>query len=362
MAGNVLLDISKPKSYKQVVIQFTGRSYVHWTETETIVRRSRSGGPSTRNYSSTENYVNESLVLWNSEQSQDVKLAPGHHNFPFQFDLPSSLPSPFEGTVGNIRYTLTVKIFTGLLKCKKSVEFHVPVQAIVNVSAPRLLQPVRREVGKTVESLCCAAQRVALTVALPKTGFCIGHLIQVHTSLENGSNRSVTITASVVQRVTYSAEEKQKSSCNQLVAVRSTPIRSRSSKDWDPTIEIPTAGVAIIQNCRNITVNHFLNITCQISFAGDLTAEIPIELGTCHEVQSVPVINPAIQQGPPQLATTQTPPLQPTAPPLEVPSEHPHPTAPPLEFPTEYPQPTYPASDGPFPPFAVRDDPPPYSP
>ena len=32
IAGNVLLSVDEPKSYKRILVQFSGRSYVHWTE------------------------------------------------------------------------------------------------------------------------------------------------------------------------------------------------------------------------------------------------------------------------------------------------------------------------------------------
>lgn len=331
IAGNVLLDVSKPKSYKQILLQFTGRSYVSWKqrETETYYESGRRHERTvTREYTSTEEYVKKELVLWNSQRSQDGNLAPGPHSLPFRFDIPRSVPSSFEGRDGNIRYTLMTKAITGLLSFNKSAEITVPIQEMVDVSIPSLLQPARDELRKTVCCLCCASQPIVLTIALPKTGFLLGESLQLHTSIENGSNRNVTITASIIQQITYYAQGNQRSSSIQLV-VRSFQIEQRATQNWDPAIEIPTAGVDIITSCGNIAVKHILKITCKILFARKLSKEYYLVFGTYgrEEVQSV------FQQGSPESAAI------------------PQPTAPPLMS-VCYPQP---------PPGVTRDEPPPYS-
>lgn len=40
----------------------------------------------------------------------DTRLAAGTHEFPFQFKLPTQLPSSYEGEYGFIRYTVTVSV------------------------------------------------------------------------------------------------------------------------------------------------------------------------------------------------------------------------------------------------------------
>ena len=302
IAGNVLLDLAEG-NYKQIVlIKFTGRSYVHYGDVAVTDAETMSA--------STQQYVNEKQVLWNTQRCHH-KLVSGHHKFPFCFKLPLSIPSSFEGSYGNIRYKLTAEASIGPL-INGRAEVQVPVLAQRSVSSPHLLQPVRQEIQKTFFSSSCASRSIALTASLPKTGFCIGESFQLHSSLENGSSHRVQgVTASLVQSITYyRANGKQYSSLTHLVSVTSQPVGPQATQNWEPVIKIPTKGATILTSCRNIAVNHFLEITCQISHVHNFSTKFPIELGTCfEEVQAV--ISP-LQQGPPHSAVA--PFLQSTSP------------------------------------------------
>ena len=95
ISGNVLLDIDELKSYKQISVRFTGRSYVNATPPD-----------GKYSYTSSETYGDLIASLWSSQQSPDGKLAPGQYSWPFRFDIPPTAPSAFEGTARNIRYSL----------------------------------------------------------------------------------------------------------------------------------------------------------------------------------------------------------------------------------------------------------------
>jgi hypothetical protein len=318
----LLLDVDQPESYKEILIHFSGRSYVHWTEsrTEGTGNNRRSV---THSYTSSEVYVDLVAPLWNNQQSPDRKLPPGQYNWPFSFNIPPTAPSSFEGSVGNIRYSLVGKIVTGLLKFNHSAELRIPVQQLVKITDPRLLQPVRQEVQKRICCLCCASGPIVLTVAVPKTGFCIGEPFQLHTSLENGSSRRLTINATITQRVVYYAQGHTNWGGKTLLNIASDEIAPHDTRNWDPTVTIPTEGVNIIHetSCRNIKVTYTLNVICRIPRAFNLSLAVPIQLGNCRDEQQTA---PA---GPPQQPAAVYPPVslapnQPSAaypPPLSTP-------------------------------------------
>ena len=313
VSGSLLLDVDEPKSYNQIVVSFSGRSHVHWTES-----RTEGTGDNrrrvTHRYTSTEPYVDLVAPLWNKQQSPDGKLAPGQYSWPFNFTIPPSAPSSFEGTVGNIRYSLEGKIVTGLLKFNHSAEFPVPVQQLVKITDPRLLQPVRQEVQKTLCCLCCASGPIVLTVALPKTGFLLGESFQLHASLENGSSRQLTISADIIENTVYYAQGHRRHSKKTLANFRSDEIEAQTSRNWDPTIQIPaTTDVAIIHetSCRNINVVYSLNVTCEVPGAIDLSTSFPLALGNCQDqTQSLATaaFPPSLQPGPPQMGSAAYPP------------------------------------------------------
>jgi hypothetical protein len=280
VSGNLLLDVDEPKSYKQILVQFVGRSYVHWTESHT-----EGSGDNrrtvTRSYTSSEAYVDLTTIAWNNQQVPGGNLPPGQYSWPFNFNIPPTVPSSFEGSVGNIRYSIVATIVTGMLKFNHNVEVLIPVLQLVQITDPRLLQPVRQEVQKTVCCLCCASQPIVLSVATPKTGFCLGESFQLHVSVENGSNRQVSISAVLKQSITYYARGGQRMSWKIHASVRSDAIEGHTSRNWDPTIEVPTINVDIFHgsSCRNIEMRYFLEVTCSIPGALDLPTVIPLQLG-----------------------------------------------------------------------------------
>ena len=341
ITGSLLLDVAEPKGYNEIMISFIGRSYVHWTESHST-GSGRNRRTTTRSYTSSESYVNLVAPLWNKQQSPDGKLAPGQYNWPFSFIVPPTAPSSFEGTVGNIRYSLVGKIATGLLKFDHNVELRIPVQQLVKITDPRLLQPVRQEVQKTVCCLCCASGPIVLTAALPKTGFVVGESFQLHVSLQNGSNRRVTMNANITQRVVYYAQGHRRFSGKTFVSVGSDQIEPQASRDWDPTITIPTTDMSIIHetSCRNISVTYTLSVVGKIQNALDLAMTFPLQLGNCRDEQSVVGAPPALQPGPPQQPQAAYPP-----------PAQPGPNQPPAAYPTA------PPGSGAPPPYASGSGP-----
>ena len=303
ITGSLMLDVAEPKGYQHVSIQFIGKSYVHWTES-----RTQGSGDNQRtvtySYTSSEPYVDLGATLWSSQQSPDGKLHPAQYNWPFRFEIPPNVPCSFEGSVGHIRYELQGRISTGLLKFDQVAEVRIPVQQLVSITDPRLLQPQRQETQKTLCCLCCASQPIILNVSVPKTGFCIGESFPLHVSIENGSTRRITINAVIGQQVLYTAEGHHNWGKKTLICVGSDQIEPRATREWDPTIQVPPAEIVHESACRNIKVTYSLTVTARIPRALNLTTTIPLQLGNCTVGQnpSLPT-QPPPQQGP--LLSTQ---------------------------------------------------------
>ena len=270
VTGSLLLDIDEPKKYKQILVQFSGKSFVRWGE---------SNGHQTKNCVS----INGVAPLWDSRQSPDGKLPPGQYNWPFCFAIPPSAPSSFEGELGNIRYMLVGRIVNGALKLNHDVTALIAVQQLVKITDPCLLQPVRKEVQKT-GYLFCTSQPIIMSVVIPKTGFYIGESFQLHVSLENGSNRQVYLTATLKEYVTYYASGRSRRISRSLYVIRTSNIERQQTADVDKTIMIPLADMDIMDkpSYGNIRVMHCIKVTCHIPLAYNLSTTIPLELANCR--------------------------------------------------------------------------------
>lgn len=286
VAGSVLVVVDKPKSYKHISIQFLGRAEVHWKE---VVSEGAGEDATSRikRYISSETYVNTELTLWTAEQSRDGHLPPGRHTFPFRFDIPADAPSSFEGTLGSIRYTLQGTIGKSLLKFDHRIEARLPVQQVVGLSDPHLLQPVCQEVQKKVRFLCTSTP-VVLTVTVPKTGCCIGETLPVHVSIVNGANRSIALSAVLSQTVMYRAQGGCRSKGKTLASIVSDKIAPKTTREWDPTVQIPMTEVISGCSCSIIQESYLLTITAVIPWASNLSTAIPLKLGNI--CQQPPVV------------------------------------------------------------------------
>ena len=290
IAGKLKLGTSKPKSYKEISIEFTGESQVQWAES---VFAQQGTGHFFNN--SSEVFAKKSLVLWSSKHSPSGKLVPGQC-WPFSFSIPFTAPSSFTGTRGNISYSLVGKTFQSDSCCPQISTNCEPIliRRRVKLADKQLLIPVYKEVQKTLCCMCCNSGSITLTVEVPKTGFILGENLEANVSVENGSNRRLAIIARVTQRVVFCAEGCQQYDEKSLIEVYCSEVQPHKSCYWYPDIEVPSSGIDIIHEntSGNIRAMHFFNITCKIPHSLDLSTAIPLKLA--HERSSAlpPTITP----------------------------------------------------------------------
>lgn len=63
---------------------------------------------STTIYEGQEDYLNTTTYLIGSEIGSNIEIQPGIHSYNFSCPLPINLPTSFEGSMGSIRYNVTV--------------------------------------------------------------------------------------------------------------------------------------------------------------------------------------------------------------------------------------------------------------
>lgn len=190
ITGSLVAVVDEPKRYEDISIHFLGKAKVEWEEC-LCCRSKHNVLLGTVTYRSKKVYVKQSL--WTVDQSSDGRLPPGQHTCPFRFDVPRYAPSSyaFEGSVGWIRYELRIRIRIriekGFLKFDHEVRRSVPVQQVVDMSNPRLLQPICQEVQKRFCFLCRSSAQIVLTVKLLKKDYCKGEALPYMSPLRMGA-------------------------------------------------------------------------------------------------------------------------------------------------------------------------------
>ena len=115
VTGTVVCETDTPEDYNQIIVSLHGRAQVHISRRRNSSRRnSRTGRTNTEivHYSSNEDYINCSTVLWDkSTNGQEGKFPVGAYRFNFSFQLTgANLPASYRGTVGSIEYILEAKV------------------------------------------------------------------------------------------------------------------------------------------------------------------------------------------------------------------------------------------------------------
>ena len=112
VTGTVTAETDVPKDYKQIKVQLVDRADVHWVERH----HDRHAGHAehdrrTVHYRSDEQYIDCVAVLWDKDNAEGSALPVEIYNYNFSFQLSEpKLPALYEGTVGQIRYTVEARL------------------------------------------------------------------------------------------------------------------------------------------------------------------------------------------------------------------------------------------------------------
>lgn len=112
---------------------FHGEAEVHWEEQNQVTRGSgenRETHTETVHYRNSEHYFKHCVALYHNGMGSDTHLMAGEHAFPFNFMLPISVPSSFEGAHGNVRYYAKANI-------DRPWRFDHTTKAFFSVNSPR---------------------------------------------------------------------------------------------------------------------------------------------------------------------------------------------------------------------------------
>ena len=367
VTGYVHLITDEAKSgYKSIEITLRGYATVRWSE-----QRGSGENRYTVTYSSREDYLGQTVVLWSKETAPGHQLAPGSYQFQFSLRFPgnpSDLPPPFQGSFGRIVYELQgVIVKTAALKFNKKSTVELPafLPALVDPNVvPNVLEPKILQVQRTLCCLCCESGPISITARIPRKGFCIGvDAIPFEADIENGSNRRVRyLQAKLLKRVSYAAEGHFHSEQMTVASVNSDPIQPGRSLSWKPSpLAIPATLLPTFSNCRIIELRYCLRVEAVISGAFNpcvdfdhlFLGNVPLN-NTDQQLPTAPAsIEPASfgYQEPPIPSTAQYP-----APPPASETLPPYPVGPPPGS-VQPPQPSAPSSA--YPPQPVFNAPPP---
>lgn len=285
--GKLLVQVDEPQYYKNISILFFGMAEVNFFVEGILCRDS-------------ETCCLRQVTVWSSEQS-DGRLEMGEYCFPFQFLIPRSAPSSYREWGGKIRYSVQANIWLDTLKVGAvTADFAIPaplykeevniqVQQLCGITDPHLLQSRSQTVEKRVGY---NSDQVLMTVLLPDIGFyCIGEGLSLKVSIQNQSNRRLTLKASILREVMYTgknrlrqSETKTKRIKERLLSVESDGVPPHTTYEWDPTIRIPEPIPLDQSSCSFIKPIYTLKVKAVIPWSlSNLKVILPLSVGSRQE-------------------------------------------------------------------------------
>lgn len=290
MSGTVFLTLDEAKDYKSIEVELHGGAHVHWTETYTV-----STGQTTTTYTvpydAKETYVEQTRVVWNSDESPSGTIGPGTYSYRFNFTLPTNVLPSFKGKYyGKIEYKVHGRIRTGhLLQRDPRTEIPFQVNTIRDVNLPEFAVSAHQSTQKQV-GCCCFASNLEHSADVTRTGFSVGSNVPVTVNVVNGSSRRIKMRASIKKVVLYYAGGHTRQERQKLAFVLSADIAPHSQHSWSVADLVVPSTEPSFEGSEIIKMQYILKVTAVIPWAKNSSVSIPITIG------SVPLNGSTIQE------------------------------------------------------------------
>ncbi|GFN74123.1 hypothetical protein PoB_000062900 [Plakobranchus ocellatus] len=316
LQGHVTIELKEPMKMRGVRLNFEGKAYVHWTE-----RHSTGSGKNrrttTRHYSATEKYFDQDVLLhgiWPSQGSNTTELPQGRHTFPFQYQLPTGLPSSFEGDYGHVRYVVSCKIDKPWKFDHKTKRPFTIISILDLNQQPNCSSRLQASNQKHLCCLCCKSGPISASFHLDRQGYVPGEAIKLFAEISNGANRSMDKSyVELKMIVTFHATSKSRTVPRSVAVLTRPGIPGNSEDVWSgEELVIPPLPPSFLVGCSIIDIHYIVQLNVDPSGPA-LDLEIPLEV----LIGTIPLTS-VVQQFPPM------PPVGfggnsawPTAPPVE---------------------------------------------
>ncbi|ELW67162.1 Arrestin domain-containing protein 2 [Tupaia chinensis] len=275
VAGRVLLELAGSVRVGALRLRARGRAHVHWTE-------SRSAGSSTaytQSYSERWEVVSHRATLLAPDTGEITTLPPGHHEFPFSFQLPLTLVTSFEGKHGSVRYSIKATLHRPWVPARRARKVFTVIEP-VDINTPALLAPQAGAQEKMARSWYCNRGLVSLSAKIDRKGYTPGEVIPVFAEIDNGSKRPVLPRAAVVQTQTFMARGARKQKRAVVASLLGEPVGPGRRALWQGrALRIPPVGPSIL-HCRVLHVDYTLKVCVDIPGTSKLLLELPLVIGT----------------------------------------------------------------------------------
>ncbi|XP_054467183.1 arrestin domain-containing protein 3-like [Anoplopoma fimbria] len=261
--GTVTFTLTKDTKVKSVSVKVKGDAHVHWSE---------GSGDNRRSYTSSRHYLKlkQPIIVKNEKGTE---LHKGVHHFKFRFTIPQGdMPSSFKGLHGRIVYMLEAKV---------SRSWRLPTSEqkmlkFVSKSSPQLGQVMCPQSGSVDKDMGMFSKGQVQMSATINTKVCSpGDTLSVVAKICNSSSKEMKPKFSLQQKTVYRASGRTNTSDQSLCKMVGETITQSSEETVSCQLSVP-ADVITLHNCEIISVEYYVMVYLDISFAIDPKVLLPV--------------------------------------------------------------------------------------
>ncbi|XP_018614944.1 arrestin domain-containing protein 1a [Scleropages formosus] len=250
-------------------------------------------------------------------------LTKGEHSLPFQFLIPVSAPTSYEGAFGKIVYRLKATIDTPRFSKDYETQMVFFLLRHLNLNeVAHIEQPSSAQTTKKFTYLLVKTGTIVLKAQSDMRGYTPGQVIKLTAHIQNMSGKDTGyMVASLMQKVTY--KTKRPTCDERMVAeVEGAGVKAGKNVEWKEQIIVPALPQSGLAGCNLITIDYFVQVSVK---SPEVSVRLPIYIGnipvSCTPrtpVQPVlPTPAPCTTPAPVPLPRSRSHGVAPTAPPAE---------------------------------------------
>ncbi|XP_076746631.1 arrestin domain-containing protein 3-like [Maylandia zebra] len=260
IVGAVIFRLTKDVKVKSVSLKIKGDAFAQWSDGDTKYFAQR-------RYFKVKSYVVE-------KNPKGTVLPQGVNSLFFAFKLPDcDMPSSFQGKNGRISYIMEAKIARSWhwsSDAQKEIKF-------MSRSSPHTVQMMDPQSGSVSKNMGGRSRGQVQMSATINRGVCSpGETLSVVAKICNSSSKEMRPKFKLQQKIVYSCKKHTNPTFKTLCKMVGDTISPNSEQTVSCKIKIPGDIAPTLHNCDIISVEYYVKVYLDISFAFDPEVTFPL--------------------------------------------------------------------------------------
>jgi hypothetical protein len=265
----------------------SGKEKVSWEETRTRTDPEGKSETYTVTFGGSKEFFKDKLVLYEIDQT----LAPGQYAYPFQYQLPPSLPGvihlknvserSFCCNEGKIKYTLKATLdVDGFLAEDLKADCHL----VVHSALMQTVKASEDHITKNVNFLCCINKGICtLDVVMDKNVYLPGETSMIQCNIQNGSSVNIeNMRCKLYQVIHLRGSSGGDYTIKSKIAEKTFPgvPANATLQQPQPLPLVTSLGYEMTPSTQGnfIDCRYFIDIECDIPWCPDVHLNLPVQI------------------------------------------------------------------------------------